>query len=60
MIFSPYWQLLGWILFIAVFAMVAYCIHRSSRYAEEDMSPSPDTYHVFKSDHGKEDEHADS
>jgi hypothetical protein len=37
---NPFWQLLGLLLLIIVFVS----IHRSSRYAEEDISPIADMY----------------
>jgi hypothetical protein len=42
---NPYWQLLGWVLLIAFFATLAGCIHRSSRYEEEEgVCPAIDDY----------------
>jgi hypothetical protein len=38
---NPWWQLLGLALLIAAFAL----IHKSSRYADEDISPDKDFYH---------------
>ncbi|MEX2462034.1 MAG: hypothetical protein WD469_12210 [Paenibacillaceae bacterium] len=41
-----YWQLLGMFLFIAVLVL----IHKSSRYAEEDICPYVDIYHREEKD----------